>query len=240
MWHNTSDDPNLIACTPADYCCVDRARPFSTKSANDLSSNHGGVCLFHHRSVHMRSVQLPSYDCFEYIGMYAQCHGSNLLVIVVYRPASENITNSFFDDFADLLERVAAYASPLLIVGDLNVHLDEETDSSTITFQHLLSAHDLVQHVQSATHVGGHTLDVVITRGETPVNLIQVDPPTLSGHSLIIGQLDTTSIAGIDPVLCVIRRCWRSFDIDALSLDLSHRVSLLMKSPPSESLKATQ
>ena len=75
----------------------------------------------------MRSIQLPSYDSFEYISMYAQCCGSNLLVIVIYRPGSENVTNLFFDDFADLLERVAAYASPLLIVGDLNVHLERSS-----------------------------------------------------------------------------------------------------------------
>jgi len=75
-------------------------------------------------------------------------------VLVIYRPGSENITNSFFIDFADLLERVAAYASPLLIVGDLNVHLDVNTDSSTMKFQHLLAAHGMLQHVQSATHMG--------------------------------------------------------------------------------------
>jgi len=96
-----------------------------------------------------------------------------------------------------------------------------KTDTSTIKFQHLLVAHGLVQYVQSAIHVGGHTLDVVITSGETPVNLMHYDPPTLSDQSLIIGQLDATSITGVDSVLCVCHRRWRSFDIDAFSLDLT-------------------
>ena len=187
-----------------------------------------------HRSVHVRSIQLPIYDCFEHLGVYAQSCGSNLLLIVIYRPGSENITNTFFDDFADLLERVAAYASPLLIVGDVNVHLDDETDSSTIKFQHLLAAHGLVQRVQTATHSGGHTLDVVITRDETQINLLHVDPPVLSDHSLIVGQLEATSLVGVDQVLCVRRRRWRSFDIDEFSHDLQDKVSLLMQSPPSE------
>jgi len=64
---------------------------------------------------------------------------------------------------------------------------------------------------------------------------MHVDPPTLSDHSLIIGQLDATSLTGVDPVLSVGRRRWRSFYIDAFSLDLSNTVSLLMKWPPSES-----
>ena len=199
------------------------------------------VRLIHQTTYHLIMVASVYFTTDQFICVLYSCQimtASNisvctlnvdLLVIVVYRPSSENVANLFFDDFADLLERVAAYASPLLIVGDLNVHLDDEANSSTIKFQHLLAAHGLVQHVQSATHVGGHTLDVVITRGETPVNLMQVDPPTLSDHSLIIGQLDATSLTGVDPVLSVRRRCWQSFDIDAFSLDLSHRVSLLME-----------
>ena len=56
----------------------------------------------------------------------------------------------------------------------------------------------------------------------------------VSDHSLIIGQLDATSFTGIDPIVSVRRRRWRSFDIGAFSLDLSHGVSLLLESPPSE------
>jgi malate synthase len=53
----------------------------------------------------------------------------------------------------------------------------------------------------------------------------------LSDHSLIIGQLEATSLVGVDQVLCVRRRRWRSFDINAFSQDLQHKVSLLMQSP---------
>jgi hypothetical protein len=56
-WHSASDDPNLIACTPIDYCCVDRARP---RRVDQIGSNHGGVCLFHHRSFRVRLLPLPT------------------------------------------------------------------------------------------------------------------------------------------------------------------------------------
>jgi exonuclease III len=71
----------------------------------------------------------------------------DLLVIVIYSPGSENITNSFFDNFADLLERVAEYASPLLIVGDLNVHLGDATDfSSSSICWHLMILFNVFEH----------------------------------------------------------------------------------------------
>lgn len=99
-WHNASDDPNLIACTPIDYCCIDRARP---RQVNQIGSNHGGVCLFHHRSFRVRPLPLPNYDRFEYISNYIQGRGINLIVIVIYRPGSEHITDAFIDELADLL-----------------------------------------------------------------------------------------------------------------------------------------
>ena len=39
-------------------------------------------------------------------------------------PARSTLRRFFFDDFNDLLERLATYSSPLTIVGDLNIHVD--------------------------------------------------------------------------------------------------------------------
>lgn len=233
-WHNEHDDPNLIACTPTDYCCVDRARPRPADRTNDLRTNHGGVCLFHHKSFRVRSVPLPSYDRFEYVSVFAQGHGMNLTVIVIYRPGSQVVSDAFFDEFADLLERVAVSPSTLLIVGDVNVHLDVATDSSTVKFNHLLAAHGLVQHVRSATHVDGHLLDVIITRDDSQISSVRVDPPTLSDHSLIVGQLASSAASGIGEALCIRRRCWRRFDIDEFTHDLQQSVSASLLSPPAD------
>jgi len=73
--------------------------------------------------------------------------------------------DEFFDDLADLLEHVATYTD-LLIIGDINLHLDVRSDPHTIRFQQLLEGHDLTQHVVGATHSLSHTLDVLITRAE--------------------------------------------------------------------------
>jgi len=87
----------------------------------------------------------------------------------------------------------------------------------------------MVQHVQSAAQVEGHTLDVIM---QAWWNASQPDPPTLSDHSFIVGQLDATSLASVNPVPSVRRRCWQSFYIDIFSLDLRNTVSVLMKLPP--------
>jgi len=48
----------------------------------------------------------------------------------VYRPGSLGVTEAFFDDFDNLLESMATYSSPLIIVGDFNIHADVATDAS--------------------------------------------------------------------------------------------------------------
>ena len=83
-----------------------------------------------------------------------------LLVVAVYRPPASAI-GSFLDEFADLLERVTTYSS-VVIVGDLNIHLDVDTDPGVVKFQSLLAVNNYIQHVAVATHVARlDLLDVV-------------------------------------------------------------------------------
>ena len=53
----------------------------------------------------------------------------------------------------------------IIITGDLNFQLDDPTNINVRRFSGQLDSHVLIQHVPGATHTGGHTLDVVITRG---------------------------------------------------------------------------
>ena len=47
-----------------------------------------------------------------------------MLFIVIYRPGSKAVSSAFFDEFAHLLENSDTYAVSLVIVGDINVHID--------------------------------------------------------------------------------------------------------------------
>ena len=50
----------------------------------------------------------------------------------------------------------------LLMVGDLNFHLDKKADNTTQTFTDMLGSLGIEQHVNKPTHMSGHTLDVII------------------------------------------------------------------------------
>ena len=57
----------------------------------------------------------------------------------------------------------------LLIVGDFNIHVDNRDSTFAEDFSSILVSHDLVQHVNEATHVDNHTLDLVISRSSFPM-----------------------------------------------------------------------
>jgi len=70
------------------------------------------------------------------------------------------LSDSSFDKFSDLLEQTSSYASPLIIAGDLNIHLNVTSDSATVKLLNILDQHSLVQYVIGATHRAGRCLDL--------------------------------------------------------------------------------
>jgi len=79
-------------------------------------------------------------------------------------------------------------AAKIILSGD-NIHVDDPTDANARRFLELLDAFGLLQHVTSSTHVGGHTLDLVITRPSLVPGSTCVDPPVLSDHGLVTCDL---------------------------------------------------
>jgi len=92
---------------------------------------------------------------------------------------------AFLCEFAD---RIAIYTAPLIVLSDINIHMDNAQASMTAKFTNILSDFDLVQHVTDPTHSGGHTLDVFITRRGMQ-SLVTVEPPIISDHSLVTAAI---------------------------------------------------
>ena len=97
------------------------------------------VCVFSLPNFLVHAIY--RYQCISPALNSSHGSGRNELVLVVYRPGSSAPTSAFFDDFADVLERVASYACPVLILGDVNIHLDIADDPNTIKWQSVIDSH---------------------------------------------------------------------------------------------------
>ena len=62
------------------------------------------------------------------------------------------------------MSQLTTYKSELIVLGDVNIHLDNQTLHHTVEFIQSLERHGLQQHIQVTTHHHGHTLDALISR----------------------------------------------------------------------------
>ena len=105
------------------------------------------------------------------------------------------MTDKFFDEFTTLLESVAIFQSEVIISGDFNIHVDDTNDRHGRRLLDILDSFDMVQNISVPTHKGGHTLDLVITRRNSPPMGFRVDPPVYSDHGLTLCAFPPVNIA---------------------------------------------
>ena len=147
---------------------------------------------------------------------------SNVVVLAVYRTGP--ITAGFYDELSSMLELLVLYSCPIVITGDLNIHLDYPNDVNTVKLCNLLDSFGLIQSVQEPTHLLGRTLDVVITRRDLQTPVVRVGlPGEISDHSLLLVnlQLPRPPVCFID----VTTRPWKNFNEEAFRDEL--RASIL-------------
>lgn len=108
-----------------------------------------------------------------------------VVAAVVYRPGSQRLSKQFFCELSALLESLATYNFPLLIVGDMKVNLKRPSDPDRNRPTQLIQCSELIQCVSEPTHRLGGLLDVVITAMDRAPNNVKVADVGLSDHQLI-------------------------------------------------------
>src|SRR5664279_3782486 len=100
----------------------------------------------------VREISLPIVSTFEIMPLYIQSAGVKVVYVTIYRPGSRNLDPTFLTDFSCIVEHLAVYAVPVIIVGDLNVYLDNLQSSYTVSVNNILAYSNLVQLVVGPTH----------------------------------------------------------------------------------------
>jgi len=116
-----------FACAPPGYLYLERARTRSGVQASIMSVNHGGVFLLYRNDLHAQLINTAQYQTFEHIAVYMHGAGLKSLFVVIYRRGSVPPSSSFFDEYAELLERITNYSS---VVGQGRRSLWDRGDTS--------------------------------------------------------------------------------------------------------------
>ena len=86
----------------------------------------------------------------------------------MYRPPPSQQNNlrttGFLTEWAEFLSHQTTAVAELIIVGDLNIHLDNNELHYSQRMQQTIQSCGLQQDIDQATHYLGHTLNILITR----------------------------------------------------------------------------
>jgi len=170
-WHDNRSDVSLRLCTPDGYTVVDAAR---------TTGRGGGVAIGFRRHLKCSLLSLPLCHTLEAARLVTA--NGPVVIVNIYRPGSERPSAALFEELTGLLELLVAYSCPVVVGGDLNVHVNDADSTDARQLTSLLSSFDMVQHVCSPTHGAGNVLDLVITFSDKAAD-VTVDP-----HSVISDQ----------------------------------------------------
>ena len=96
------------------------------------------LIFFINKAIQFRSVDTPTFSSFENISIAIGSAAEPLVLTCVYRPPG-SCSDSFLDQFLNLLEYLSSVSPSFLICGDFNIHVDTSSNDS-IKFQNCLES----------------------------------------------------------------------------------------------------
>ena len=174
-----------------------------------------GVGFFINKAIQFRSVDTPRFSSFENISIAIGSAAQPLVLTCVYRPPG-SCSDSFLDQFLNLLEYLSSVSPSFLICGDFNIHVDISSNDS-IKFQNCLESCNITQNVQTATHLHGHILDLVLTPTDASVRVAEF----IYDHALVLAQLDLVNPPSNKEKVVTYRR-YHKIELDSLCKDLGN------------------
>ena len=163
-------------------------------------------------------MDTPTFCSFENISIAIGSAAQPLVLTCVYRPPG-SCSDSFLDQFLNLLEYLSSDSPSFLICGDFNIHVDTSSNDS-IKFQNCLESCNITQNVQTATHLHGHILDLVLTPTDSSVISNVRVAEFISDHALVLAQLDSVNPSHKTNVVTF--RRYHKIDLESLRKDLGN------------------
>ena len=144
--------------TPVQLC----PPGFKSKSIPRKDRNGGGIAVVYKDILTVRPRATHNYSSMECGSFSIDLPRSTINMSVIYRPPNSSVP-VFATDFLDLIETSINENGKLLILGDLNIPINNPDSPDTNIFQDVLDSLGLYNHITFPTHIRHNTLDLIIT-----------------------------------------------------------------------------
>ena len=128
------------------------------------------------------STQLGSTH-YTILGAYHPCQGTE-----------DGLTNNIFlDDITYLLTEVSSRFNNIILLGDFNIHMEDQEDNDTILLSNTLEAFNLTQHIKFPMHNLRHTLDFIATEYNLRQQITSISGIYVSDHIIVCTHISEKS-----------------------------------------------
>jgi hypothetical protein len=150
--------------------------------------------LSYRDNIKMRLVKADIKKSFEVAEWTAICSNMTTAVVGIYRPpySATHPVNvaTFIKELKDYLTDVVADYKNIVLLGDFNLHVNNDADVEAEKFRQILCAFGLINHVNIPPHESGNSLDLIITKQDQRVEVIQIQKgETFSDHDEVVATL---------------------------------------------------
>ena len=173
-----------------------------------------GIVVIHRSRYRCVRVPLPDFTSFEGSCVRLHVGGESVTLLSIYRPGSCRPSTLFFEELRTVLEMLDLQPGPIILGGDINIHVEKEDDDDSVRCSELIESFNMIQHVVGPTHLHGGTLDLVATFSDSQLSRIIIDPAgMISDHNLVTAFM--TVHHRIDPARICQVRSWKKVDLSA-------------------------
>ena len=152
---------------------------YDIESAPRAGRGGGVAFIFNPARVKPIRNNVKAYSSFEALECILKSSGGLLRLCVIYRTTQgktksqyeKTKTSVFFDQFGEYLDIVLQKCGKPIICGDFNFHVEDKMDLVAQQFTSLIKSKGFQQHINKPTHIGGGTLDLVLTRKNIADNI---------------------------------------------------------------------
>ncbi|ESO12151.1 hypothetical protein HELRODRAFT_158602 [Helobdella robusta] len=202
-WHGLDGNFAIGLAKPPGFQFVDYIR--------EHDPGHGGLIVYFRKEFKFKKLTLSLISTFEAIAIRLSIYKSVFILLAMYRPGSAPITVLFYDEPVSILEYLTILNSDILLMGDLNLHVERTADPQSIRLKEIFDIFQLVNHVNVPTHILGGTLDLVVSSHVFPVLNAKIYlSGIISDHSFI--KIETMIVRPAPKTAMKSVRSWKRVD----------------------------
>ncbi len=191
----------------------------------------GGVAIIHKQSLSISLDKTIQYDQFECMLCSVLLKRNTINLYVFYRPPPNQVngfkTSTFLNEWADFLSHESVQQADIIMVGDINIHMDDSKHQHTRCVNESITATGFQQHISEPTHCQGHTIDILIARCDstlvenisvTDIGLCDNDSNIINDHYAIQFTLNLPVTTPKKSTISY--RNYKGIDLDAFTCDI--------------------